>query len=214
MAESQDPYGIPSPTEGSTADHQSNAALDGDDGPRYGGVNPFAAQTNSGPPMHRPRSIRRLMSEKSLRMDTVYSDMVMDSDVPSEPLEVLPQASLHLLTIWVVEMLSQIRTKQVASSENPMKSDKCAFISRVRALLAALSSPSQALRRLAAGCCTLLILEAFVLTVIRCVLLGPRHRGQQEVFGTQARAAIHTRGSQGLPARGQRRADRLQRCGG
>ena len=106
IAESQDPYGIPSPTEGSTADHEGNAALDGDDGPRYGGVNPFAAQTNSGPPMHRPRSLRRLMSEKLLPMDTVYSGMVMDSDMPSEPLEVLPPASLHVLTIWEMEVLS------------------------------------------------------------------------------------------------------------
>ena len=79
------------------ADHQGNAALD--DGPHYGGVNPFAGATSSGPPMHRPRSIRRLMSEKSLPMDTVYSGMVMDSDVPSEPLEVLPQASVHAYSL-------------------------------------------------------------------------------------------------------------------
>ena len=41
-----------------------------------------------GQAMHRPRSIRRLMSEKSFTMDTVYSGMVLDSDLPSEPLEV------------------------------------------------------------------------------------------------------------------------------
>lgn len=52
--------------------------------------NPFGVVSAGGPTMHRPRSIRRLMSEKSFTMDTVYSGMVLDSDVPSEPLEVPP----------------------------------------------------------------------------------------------------------------------------
>lgn len=36
---------------------------------------------------YKPRSIRRLMSEKSMTMDTVYSGLLSD-DTPSDPLEV------------------------------------------------------------------------------------------------------------------------------
>ena len=55
-----------------------------------GSSNPFG-QAQSGAPIQRnSRSIRRLMSEKSFTMDTVYSGMVMDGDLPSEPLEVIP----------------------------------------------------------------------------------------------------------------------------
>ena len=94
-----------------------------------------------------------------------------------------------MLTVW--DVTCQIKKNRGASSENRMESDNCMRTNRDRAMLAALSGPSQALRRLAVGCCALLIPQAFVLTIFRCVLPGPRHRGQQKVFGAQARAAIH-----------------------
>jgi len=60
-----------------------------------GGTNAFGSVTGGGQgQIHRPRSIRRLMSEKSFNMDTVYSGMLMESDLPSEPLEVGPPPPL------------------------------------------------------------------------------------------------------------------------
>ena len=59
-----------------------------------GSSNPFG-QTQGQPLIQRnSRSIRRLMSEKSFTMDTVYSGMIMDGDLPSEPLEVGPFQAL------------------------------------------------------------------------------------------------------------------------
>ena len=54
-----------------------------------GSSNPFAQNQQGQNLIQRnSRSIRRLMSEKSFTMDTVYSGMIMDGDLPSEPLEV------------------------------------------------------------------------------------------------------------------------------
>ena len=53
-----------------------------------GSSNPFGQAQGGGLIQRNSRSIRRLMSEKSFTMDTVYSGMIMDGDLPSEPLEV------------------------------------------------------------------------------------------------------------------------------
>lgn len=70
-------------------------------GTSLSGSNPFYGQ--GGPPIQRnSRSIRRLMSEKSFTMDTVYSGMVMEGDLPSEPLEVKPSLNRNLPLIFVI----------------------------------------------------------------------------------------------------------------
>ena len=46
---------------------------------------------------YKPRSIRRLMSEKSMTMDTVYSGALLD-ETPSEPLEVCLLAEIPVLS--------------------------------------------------------------------------------------------------------------------
>lgn len=97
IADGGDSYTDRSPTDGGMNDRQSlgggshggsfSGSMGGTNTP--GGTNAFGSVTGGGSQgqIHRPRSIRRLMSEKSFNMDTVYSGMLMDNDLPSEPLE-------------------------------------------------------------------------------------------------------------------------------
>ena len=96
IAEAQDgTYSTQSPSEANLSSEQSlrdRQALGGTGATTPGSLgshNPFQ-QAQSGAPLiqRNSRSIRRLMSEKSFTMDTVYSGMIMDGDLPSEPLEV------------------------------------------------------------------------------------------------------------------------------
>lgn len=96
LAEGQETSGTLSPSEGGMNERQGLGSFSGLNTP-VGGQStasyPFGGPCN-GPTMHRPRSIRRLMSEKSIAMDTVYSGMVLESDVPSEPLEVRKRCAM------------------------------------------------------------------------------------------------------------------------
>ena len=56
-----------------------------------------------------------MMSEKSFTMDTVYSGMVLDSDMPSEPLEVLAPFSNTRSLVRIVFSGSTAQRKSIRS---------------------------------------------------------------------------------------------------
>ena len=116
IADGQDSFSNNSPSETNLSESQGLGSLNdrlglgGTGGSMHGtgtttpggtsisGSNPFQAAQGGGLIQRNSRSIRRLMSEKSFTMDTVYSGMVMDGDVPSEPLEVGTHLSCYLST--------------------------------------------------------------------------------------------------------------------